>query len=323
MIDLIRYFKVLFFTLRVGRQRLKLFTEDHIQRLTANNPGGIFTAILTDMTNAYTAYFGDLADESLADAVLQSRTTSMEAARAAMVDFIVRGEGAVVYKWGKDSNVYQEFYPHGVMEYTEGTLSDLETISLRYLNVATSHAGDLPAGFVADFTPLRSTFMTNRTTQLNQKGVLAGERDQIRGTKLQLCTQLTKNVLTIALQYVGDEEKAILYFDQSILDRKQGEGETFDFEIDPDTMVVALTTEDEITATTKIRFENTGTTQLLVGFSEAANQKPVAPPAKLLNPGEAFQGTAVEWGFTGTHVFYNILNENTTLLGTCVVTVKP
>ncbi len=63
MIELIKYFSILFMSPKISRERLKDFTESHIARLTANNPAGVFTTILTNITTAYNSYFGDLSSD--------------------------------------------------------------------------------------------------------------------------------------------------------------------------------------------------------------------------------------------------------------------
>lgn len=323
MIDLIRYFKILFISLRVGRERLKNFTEDHIQRLNSVNPGGIFTTILTDVTNAYTAYFGDMADEGLAQAVLESRTVAQEASRKALADFISRAEGIVSFTWGKTSPEYQEFYPQGIVEYTEATISELETHSLRFINSASAHAASLPATFVADATALRNTFISNRNAQLGQKGIVANERSQLTGTKLALCTQLTKNVLTIALQYVGDETKAAVYFDQSILEGRSTGTETYDIEVAPNTLDNIASPDDDIPSYINLKIENTGTTNMQIGFAPNATTYPNVPPGIVLAPGQEWTGTPADLGFAaGSNNYLNIYNQDGSTTGKLTFTVK-
>ncbi len=323
MIDLIRYFKILFISLRVGRERLKNFTEDHIQRLNSVNPGGIFTTILTDVTNAYTAYFGDMADESLAQAVLEGKTVGQEAAMRALKLFISKAEGLISYTFGTDSEAYQEFYPQGAKEYSDANISELETISLRFINSATAHAASLPATFVTDATALRTTFINNRNAQLGQKGIVANERSQLSGTKLALCTQLTKNVLTIALQYVGDETKAAVYFDQSILEGRSTGTETYDVEVAPNTLDNIASPDDDIPSYINLKIENTGSTNMQIGFCPNNTSYPNVPPGIVLAPGQEWNGTPADLGFAaGSNNYLNIYNQDGSAIGKLTFTVK-
>src|SRR4051812_5671208 len=99
MIDLAKYFRILFLSPRFSRERFKALCEDHIQRLNANNPGGIFTVILTAVTNLYNAFFGDMASESLNQAVKEGKTTAMNASRAALEKLISGMEKLIAYTY--------------------------------------------------------------------------------------------------------------------------------------------------------------------------------------------------------------------------------
>src|SRR6476620_8053847 len=112
MIELVKYFRILFLSVKLSRARLKLFTEDHIQRLNANNPGGIFTTILTNVTNAYNAYYGDMASESLNEAVREGKTLAMNESRGFLEKNISENEGLVSYTYRANLSLYEEFYPH-------------------------------------------------------------------------------------------------------------------------------------------------------------------------------------------------------------------
>ena len=81
MIELVKYFRILFLSVRISRERLKDFTESHILSLTAHNPGGIFTTILTNVTAAYNNYYGDLSSEAVNLAVQEGKTIAMKASR--------------------------------------------------------------------------------------------------------------------------------------------------------------------------------------------------------------------------------------------------
>ena len=47
MLEIVKFFRILFLSQKISRQRLEDFASDHILKLTANNPGGIFTGLLT------------------------------------------------------------------------------------------------------------------------------------------------------------------------------------------------------------------------------------------------------------------------------------
>src|SRR5437763_12329077 len=109
MIQLLKYFRILFLSVRINRDTLRQFTEAHIQALTNNNPGGIFTAILTAVTNAYTAYFGDLASRSVTEGVKQGKTQARNESREKLQKNISDNEALIKYTYRNTPSVYQEF----------------------------------------------------------------------------------------------------------------------------------------------------------------------------------------------------------------------
>ena len=149
MIELAKYFRIMFMSVRISRERLKDFTESHIARLTANNPGGIFTTILMNIMAAYNNYFGDLSSESVNLAVQEGKTIAMESSKTALLKNISENEGLISYTYRNNPETYEEFYPQGVDEYYQADLPTLETISNRYLALLTNYAAYFTAGFLA------------------------------------------------------------------------------------------------------------------------------------------------------------------------------
>ena len=323
MIELARYFKILFLTLRVSREKLKQFTKDHIDRLTAANPGGIFTPLIANSTMLYDAYFGDLSSTSYAEAVLENRTLTMETSRKSLLDGISKAEGIISYTFDKTSGIYQEFYPQGLTEYNKATLSELETLATRFRLAVIAHEPLLPAGFLAGITTRLTAFTTLRTQQQTQKGVASSDRDSIINSKLALCTQLTKNVLLIAVNFIGDEAKADVYFDQSILARKSTHAETFDLQLSPLQVDTILNTTDPTRADTPIKITNTGATLLLIHFMPTGDDSVLlSPPARSVAPNEEWQGTATDLGFVlNLNAYLQLFNNNTLTSGTCTVRI--
>jgi hypothetical protein len=234
MIELVKYFRILFLSKNLSRERLKDFCEDHIARLNANNPGGIFTPILTAITTAYNNYFGDLSSEALNQAVQEGKTIAMNNSRAALEKNISDNEKLIAYTYRNNPEIYEEFFPMGMKEYYDADLTTLETISLRFYNVFLSHAFDFPPAVIGENQMLQNTFVANRAEQMAAMSNVDAERSDLATTRPVLCQQLTVNLLTIALQYVGDESKADVYFDQTILNAafKESERKVAD-DIDP------------------------------------------------------------------------------------------
>ncbi len=120
MIRLERLYGNLFSDKQISRQKLRKFTEDHLQRLAVQNENNLFTSTINDTLIAYNAFFGVLSNADTADAIQKSRTKSMQ---IIFTDFKTRVsdvENLVAYKLKKDSPAYQEFFPQGSVRIQQG-----------------------------------------------------------------------------------------------------------------------------------------------------------------------------------------------------------
>ncbi len=226
MIQLFKYFSILFTNKNISRQLLKDFTADHIARLTTNNPGGIFATILTNITNAYNSYFGDLDAEALKVRLQEGKTIAMDNTHVALTTLISKNAGLISYKYGEGSEIYEQFYPQGVTKFSEDDLPTLETDAAAYKAVLASHSADFDADFVTEYDDTFQAYKDARVAQHQAFGNVAGERNDIITTKAAVCKQLTVNLLTIAIQCIGNESKADVYFDQSMINTAFAQAES-------------------------------------------------------------------------------------------------
>ena len=311
MIELIKYFRILFLSAKISRERLKDFTEDHIQRLAAHNPGGIFTAILTAITDTYNAYYGDLSSESLNLAVQKSKTNAMNESRKNLEKQLSDNEKLIAYTYRDNRTLYLEFYPQGMTEFLRADLPTLETISDRYKSSLADHAADFTPTFVTEYNTVQGLYVTNRAAQHTAMGNVSGERSDLVTTKTDLATQLTKNVLTIALQYVGDESKSDLYFNQGILNAAFNESETKMSDIlNPDE---TKTTFDNVKKPdVRILVKNDGTSPLCFQFMQHATDPVPSNILFTVEAGKERSELAANWGWTTTNKYFNITNYGDT-----------
>ena len=125
MINLKSFFKNQFDTSKISDDKLKKFTEDHLQKLISNNTSDQFDTIITDTTSAYTTYYGSISDEGARYALQQALTKAMNNTVEAFKKAVSQKEDIIRGTFGKDAPAYQEFFPFGVGEYTQLTLQIL------------------------------------------------------------------------------------------------------------------------------------------------------------------------------------------------------
>lgn len=219
MKNLRSYFKVIFDSSEISDDNLRKFTEIHLQRLSADNPGGIFTALVTATTAVYQAYFGAIVDEATRSSIQKGLTLTMNAALDDFLAAVRRQEGRIRADYDKPSAVYAEFYPQGLEEYNQATLADVETLMARYAKAAARHGAALGQPFVAQFEGFHNAFSAARSAQLLAIGEVKAEKTDTRGTRAAVEDQLMDNLLTLAMKFKRDPDAGMAYFDQSFIRR--------------------------------------------------------------------------------------------------------
>jgi len=217
MINLSTFFKVHFNNNKISDNNLKKFTEIHLQRLAAKNGGGQYTTMITDTTTAYTNYFGKMTNEDTKFAIQQGMTFTMNNVVKSFKETVSQKEGTIRGQWGVQSAEYQEFFPLGVTEYSNGILANMELLMTRFADAATLHQAQLGAPFVNTFTGLKTSFINARQAQLLKIGEVTDAKTETSQNRDLLEIQLMKNVLNLAIEYLGNEAEGLDFFDQSFI----------------------------------------------------------------------------------------------------------
>lgn len=221
MINLITLFRNHFGAKSISDDRLKVFSEDHIQRLTANNGGGAFTALITETATAHNQYFGQISSEATGRALQKSQTRVVDGIMTSFKDEVSRREGLIKSLFGKDSSTYIEFFPNGISEYRSASKSNVETLIVRMAQVAANHAAEVGDEFVRVFTDFQTSYTAARSNQMNQKGAVSAIKSNAKSTRTVLELQLSRNLHFIAYTFPGDEDRCSSFFDQSIIQPRQ------------------------------------------------------------------------------------------------------
>lgn len=216
-----KYFEILFARSSISNGELKNFAEDHRAKLNShNNSGplsGQFADLLAALNPLYDSFVGRISTEDSASAGQQGETISKNEALASFCHLVSLREARVRDKFPKGSAPYEEFFPHGLSEYNRPTMAKAVVLMDRMVDKATKFVADTGADMVTEFTAARSAFQNARTEQVEQKGEVSEAASLRRAARAALELQLQKNLLTIALMFVGQPERAKDFFDQSKL----------------------------------------------------------------------------------------------------------
>jgi hypothetical protein len=309
------FFKNVFLGARISYEDLRKFTEIAMQRIANNNPGAIYTALLTALTNAYTAYFGDLTDEETKKAMKEGSTITMNNALQDFKLWVRTKEGIIKGTFGIGSAIYEEFYPHGLTEFTNMTLANAAVLMQRYVDISTVHAAALPATFVADVTAMKDAFVDARELQNELVAKVATERTQKHGTRLEVETALMKCILIIASNNIGNLDAVNLYFDQSFL--KSSKPKVFENNLLKGK--TELLYKHNFDAEDEIKAENTGDTPWKLSLCLTADEVPTA--GITVAPGESITVLAEQLGDVDANIYLLITNLDALHDGKYKVTV--
>lgn len=226
MINLGTLAKNHFDTVEISNPNMRTMSEKTLQSFSANNPGGIYSAIITEHTTAHTNYYGAITDEDVKFSLQQGATIAVNDSVTLFKSTVHQKEGTIRGLWAETTPEYQAFFPLGLAEYSQANLSNVETLFERMATHSTSHLAELSQPFVDLFTGLRDSFLAARANQLNLMGIVEGKRITKNLKRDVLEIVLMKAALTVALNNIGNPSIMSLYFDQSFLSVSDSE-ETF------------------------------------------------------------------------------------------------
>lgn len=304
---------------KISYEKLKLFAADVIARLTNNNGSGLFTAVLAQLVAAYQSYFGDITDLDLAAAIQKSFTSSKDNLFKTFKGAVSRQEGLVRSVFGKDSGEYLEFFPLGLTQYSSATLANVETLMVRMADRGQAYSAELGTAFGTEFQNILNNYQAARSAQLGRKSLTSDERTQRHSTRAELETQLFSAMFAVGLNFPGNVDRCMDFFDQTIIRSSSNAGgggdvETFMGEVNP---MSTVNVTSSIEPMASITFRNTGAVALMVCMAEAADEP--CTVGAVVNPGEEIQGEGTD--LDPLKPFVNVTNNDPATKGNYELTV--
>lgn len=217
MINLEKFFLILFDDEKIIDEKLRGFIEDHLQRLSVNNTANQYDTLITDMLLAYNNYFGAITNEDTNFAIQQGRTISVDNIIKDFKQTVSQREGLVRNSFKVGSAQYEEFLPLGLTEYSNATKTNIETLMTRLVNAFTTHQGVLGAAPVTEFTNLKQNYLLARGDQLSKIGQVTADKSATSTSRDGVERQAMIDLLTLAIEFVGNPARGMDFFDQSII----------------------------------------------------------------------------------------------------------
>jgi hypothetical protein len=224
MMDLSKIFIDWFDDRQHSNAELLAYTSQHLAILSApaNNPGNVFNAIIAATNTAQTAFATCIGDKTLNAGVRKAANLGKKNFRESLRGPIQQVEAAVIVAFGKGSPDYVACFPEGRSGITEAREDELKPRLQALHGALTARSGT--AGIPAQATVVNG-LITTWTALLAAAdvadGTESGSAEQRRACRKDLTKQLWRNVLTIALQFIDQPEKASLYLPTHLLENAQ------------------------------------------------------------------------------------------------------
>ena len=217
MIDLSRFFLVLFMGEKISKQELRSFVDDFLKKLAVQNTNGLYDEMLNATIAAYETFFGAITNLDVKAAIQKSRTASMNLVMDAFKKS-VQSSGMVIEGLFKNKPGFEEFFPLGRNEFNHAILENVETLMNRLATATATHRTKVGDAIAKEFEAYPELFKASRGEQLTEKAKVGDIRQEAKDTRLALATLMTKNVLQIAINNIGNPDAAKLFFNQSLLE---------------------------------------------------------------------------------------------------------
>ena len=202
-----------FGTKDVTLSRLQKFSLNAVQRLGLDNPGGVFTALGTELTGMYTALFGAMQDTDAGTAGRRGHAQLMWAAIGRLQDQLEADEPLINFKSQKNPLIRAAFFPNNREEYSRATLLTADLLFARAQAAATTHAAALGPEFdPALYAQAHVDFEAARTGTGAGDELAAKARAQASTQRDDLTARLTDAVKLVAAQFPRDEARCNSYF---------------------------------------------------------------------------------------------------------------
>ncbi|MGL4360538.1 MAG: hypothetical protein ACRCSM_08590, partial [Sediminibacterium sp.] len=288
----------------VSDDNLRKFVEDHLNRMVANNSTGLYSQIIQDTKILYDSFNSFIKQEDQSFTSQQGKTMLTDKILADFIALVSRREGTVKAAFGKESPEYQEFFPLGVNEYHQVSKANAEMLMERMRNKAIFYINEIGQGFVTVFSTILADFLAARKHQLQVMGEVDALKSNTAQARHALSIQLMKNLLFIAMQFVGETDRTDDFFSQEMIRRKTSYENVNHKEIAPANSIINIESQVVI-PTTEIIFENTGTVSLRIGVSDDKTTLP-HQVGTVIQAGKRFISTA---NLLGTGSFLNVEND--------------
>lgn len=130
-------------------------------------------------------------------------------------------EGTIRGKYGKNSQKYKEFFPNGIIGYTQISKSSLDIMLEHLINTFEKYASDFDASYITIVREWYNQYKNARIEQMNKKSEVISLKNTQLDVRTALENQMFKNLLQISMDHFDNLDKASSFFNFSLLKRSR------------------------------------------------------------------------------------------------------
>lgn len=195
----------------------------HLDRLKTNNQEGQFTTLIEATQPLYDAYKEAVSDEAFETALREGKTISVDAAIKGLKHFASRKEGVIADAFDGKPEIYEQFFPHGLTEYSKATKKNIDTLFNRLVKTMQAHTAKLGDEMAEQALVLYNNYVAIRDVQLQAIGEVKELDSDADAARIALAERIFLNLLALITMFVKTPDRVIDFFDLSITKRHQKE----------------------------------------------------------------------------------------------------
>ena len=222
MIDFSKFFIIAFASKEISDIELKNYTNVHLVRMVANNPGMVFTPRIVPTQTALQAFTLATSTDQTKLGVQKAQTSVKETFKANLPDHIAKIYGTVMGAFGAKAPELLEIFPQGRTGFRKCIDNELKPNLQQLVTALTAKTPPLAQTVLDSATALLTTWTGIYGTQSAAKGTKKSAAETCADLRAALEQELQRNLLTIAMECMGDPFKAALYCPQEYLRNRAG-----------------------------------------------------------------------------------------------------
>lgn len=198
--------------------RLCNFADDSVAKLTEDNPNGIFTNLIADITKCSTDVQAELGEVQSTLAQQKGKTLTVNKFIIDFKTYMSDNEGVIAKAiGGKKSASFLDFYPQGLTQYNNVSKTKIEAILKQVSDAAEKHKAKLDKTIYTELKGFAIDYVKIRKDQLGQKGKVSDNRADRTNNVKKLEIALLKALHKVGETYADDIKKCCSYFNFSLL----------------------------------------------------------------------------------------------------------